>query len=117
MVKSPSFDVRVVEKPDPQHYLVKREGSPAGVDALKRRHSASSPSSPKIQAAQDGATSSPDSPTLKKHPSIMFWRLYDRFVVGRQGGPPLWGLPQTRVLPFPGLDKWLQRLSHCSLCT
>lgn len=85
MVRSPSFDERRVDKPDPQRYLMKREGSPAGLDMVKRRLSASSPTtSPKPVAGV--AAASPGSPTSsKKHPSSTFWRLYDRWGSGRGG--------------------------------
>lgn len=78
MVHSPVFEPRPAERPDPQRYLLKREGSPAGVDAAARRASAGAPASPK---AASSVGSKPESPNPKKHASTLFWRLYERCAV------------------------------------
>lgn len=80
-MRGPSFEARPAERPNPQRFLQKREGSPAGLDIAKRRLSAGSPGgSPKIGAgspAGGAMLSHPGSPT-KRHASKLFWRLYDR---------------------------------------
>ena len=76
------------ERPDPTHYLRKREGSPGGLKQAQRpaasktgspgRHGSPGGSGGLIPAARGASPGSPGSPGAAVQRSTTFWKMYQR---------------------------------------
>lgn len=76
------------ERPDPTHYLRKREGSPGGLKQAQRpaasktsspsRHGSPGGSGGLIPAARGASPGSPGSPGAAAQRSTTFWKMYQR---------------------------------------